>query len=219
MARAGHGKYAVVGLASFGTTVALELERLGNEVLGIDRDQARVDQLADRLSHAVVADVRDERTVEELDLADYDAVVVAIGEDLESNILCTLGLKSAGVRQVWVKAVTPSHHRILGKLGADRIVHPEHEMGVHVAQTLNYPYVLDYIPLGNDYYVVELEVTDAVAGAPVSELGLDDLDIRLVALKRARKPQYEPDDEPLEKGQRLVLIGALDDLRALGSKL
>ena len=112
--------FAVMGLGTFGSTVAEELQRLGNEVLGVDRDEERVRLMAEHISEAVIADVRDREALEELGLGQYDAVLVAIGEDLESNLLCTLALKNLGVAEVWVKALTPSHHHILTRLGADR---------------------------------------------------------------------------------------------------
>lgn len=216
----GKGKYAVIGLGGFGSTVALELERLGNEVLGVDQDEDAVNAVADRLAHVVITNVREERNLEELGLVDYDAVVVAIGENLESNILCTIALKQMGVKQVWVKAITASHHRVLSKLGADRIIHPEHEMGEYVAQALNYPYVLDYIPLGSDYFVVELAVTDALAGRTVADLALEEqFDVRFVALKHGREPVYEADDVTLTTGMRLVMVGPLSGLRRFGKLL
>jgi len=219
MATRQRGKYAVIGLGTFGEAVALELERLGNEVLGVDEDEGRVEAIKDRVSHAVIADVRDESNIASLGVEDFDAAVVAIGEDLEANVLCTLALKHIGVARVWVKALTPGHHRVLEKLGADRIIHPEHEIGLHVAQALNYPYVVDYIALGSDYFVVELEVTEAVDGTPVSELRLEDeYGVRFVALKRGREPTYDPDTR-LETGQRLVLIGPLEGLERFGGTL
>ncbi|HKJ94531.1 MAG TPA: TrkA family potassium uptake protein [Gammaproteobacteria bacterium] len=217
----GKGKYAVIGLGSFGSTVALELERLGNEVLGVDQNEEAVNAIADRLAHVVITNVREERNLQELGLVDYDAVVVAIGENLESNILCTIALKQMGVKQVWVKAVTASHHRVLNKLGADRIIHPEHEMGEYVAQALNYPYVLDYIPLGNDYFVVEIEATEAIAGRTVTDLDLESqYDVRFVALKHGRQPMYEEaTGVTLAEGMRLVLVGPLSGLRRFGRSL
>ena len=219
MALRRHGKFAVFGLGTFGEAVALELERLGNEVLGVDDDAERVEAMKDRVAHALIADVRDERNVAALGLDGYDAAVVAIGEDLASNVLCTLAVREAGVPRVWVKALTPAHHRVLDRLGADRIIHPEQEIGRHVAQALTYPYVVDYIALGSDYFVVELEVTDAVAGTRVSDLELETAyDVRFVALKRGRSPVYDPAAR-LEAGQRLVVVGHLDGLRRLGARL
>jgi len=107
-----HQSFAVVGLGTFGSTVALELERLGNQVLGIDRNEERVSTLSDELSHVIIADAREDRALAEAGLADYDVVIVGIGEDLESSILCTLALKTMGVKAVWVKAASVTHQRI-----------------------------------------------------------------------------------------------------------
>lgn len=210
-------KFAVIGLGSFGGTVAEELERIGNEVLGVDLDETRVGRLADRLSHVVIADARDEQVLHDLGLKDYDGVVVAIGEDLEANVLATLALKQMGVRCVWVKALTANHHRILVRLGADRIIHPEHEIGVQVAQTLTYPYVLDYIALGNDYFIVEIEVPERIAGRPLPELQLGRYELRFLVLKRGAEPLQEDSTSiVLHRCDRMVLLGHLEQLRRFG---
>lgn len=213
--------FAVMGLGSFGSTVAEELQRLGNDVLGVDRDEERVRVMAERIAEAVIADVRDRDALEELGLKQYDAVLVAIGEDLESNLLCTLALKNLGVGEVWVKALTPSHHHILNRLGADRIIHPEHEIGVHVAYSLNYPFVLDYISMGGDYFVVEMEVGDGLQDTPLGDLELRErYNLRFLALKRGREPLDEdPADIVLARGDRMVLLGHFRDLKRFGASL
>lgn len=209
-------KYTVIGLGTFGSTVARELERLGNEVLGIDRNDEHVNRIAEELSHAVIADAQDEKVLRELGVADHDGAVVAIGEDLESNILCTLALKSLGVPCIWVKAASPVHHRILERLGADRIVNPEHHVGVHVARTMIYPHVLDYIALGGDDYIVELEVPQALDGQTATTLRLaEDYGVGVLAAKREGEPATTGDlqQRPLRRGDRLVLLGTLAALR------
>lgn len=213
--------FAVMGLGTFGSTVAEELQRLGNDVLGVDRNEERVRDMAERISEAVIADVRDREALEELGLKQYDAVLVAIGEDLESNLLCTLALKGLGVGEVWVKALTPSHHHILNRLGADRIIHPEHEIGVHVAYSLNYPFVLDYISLGGDYFVVEMEVGDSLQETPLRDLRLgESYSLRFLALKRGRAPlDQDPSEIVLARGDRMVLLGHFRDLKRFGAKL
>jgi trk system potassium uptake protein TrkA len=212
-------KYAVIGLGTFGSTVARELERLGNEVIGIDTDESRVGPIAAELSHAVTADARDERVLRELGLAEHDGVVVAIGEDLEANILCTLALKSLGVRSVWVKALSPVHHRILEQLGADRIVNPEQHVGLHVARTMIYPNVLDYISLGGDDYIVEIDVPDSLDGKPLPDLQLAErYQIEVAALKREGQPATVKalQNCVLRSADRLVLLGTLSALRRFG---
>ena len=167
-------QYAVIGLGSFGSTIAQELTRLGHDVMGVDIDGERVEYYADKLSQTLIADGTSDKVVAELDLPAFDAVVVAIGENLEASILTTLALKSAEVEQVWVKAISEPHHRILSRLGANRIIHPEHEMGIRVAQTIVHPEMLDYISLGNDWLVVEVKVDKRFVGMTASELPLKD---------------------------------------------
>lgn len=217
----GKGKFAVLGLGNFGVTVARHLQELGNEVLVVDQDDQRIGSLAEEFTHAIAADVSDERVLSELGLGDFDVAVVAIGEDLESNVLCTLALKHLGVPQVWVKAVSPQHHRILSKLGADRIVHPEYEIGVHVAYSLNYPFVLEYISLGNDYFVVELQLTEALAGKTLQELDLAGrFEVEFLALKRGGTlMRDEARTAPLDKGDHLVVLGRQNRLQALSEIL
>ncbi|WKE64871.1 TrkA family potassium uptake protein [Gallaecimonas kandeliae] len=215
-----HRQFAVIGLGQFGRTIALELMRQGHEVLGLDNDQKLVNQLAPQLTQALVVDATDESALAELNLGHCDAVVVAIGEDIQSSILCTLHLKSLKVNQIWVKALTPAHHKILAKLGADRIVHPEHEMGLRVAQSLNYPAVQDYIALGNELFLVEIAATELLDGKDVASLNLAKRNISLVAHKRGTELLQSPPPElSLAKGDALVLLGKLGALQELSSLL
>src|SRR5690606_15227551 len=103
-----------------------------------------VDRHADQLTRAAIADVTDQNALAELGLDGYDAVLVAIGEELQASLVCVVHLKAMGARNIWVKATSRAHHLILGKLGVARIIHPEEEMGIRIAQTLSYPMVEDY---------------------------------------------------------------------------
>jgi len=214
-------KFAVIGLGRFGSTIALELARLGNEVLGVDANRRRVDEVADHITHAAVADGEDEKALRELDIASYDAVIVAIGENIEANVLCSLVVKGLGVKQVWAKAVSHNHHRILAKLGVNRVIQPEFEMGQRVAQALNYPMVLDYIHLGHDQYVVEIRATERVAGKTVGELDLQGrLSLRLLLVKRNREALAPPPEDWLvQEEDQFLLVGSLANLRLLALEL
>ena len=156
------GQFAVIGLGRFGAATSLELMRLGHSVLGVDIDGRVVDQHAERLTRAAIADVTDRDALAELGLEEYDVVLVAIGEDIQASLVCTVHLKSMGVRTLWVKASSRAHHLILTKLGVSRIIHPEEEMGIRIAQVLSYPMVNDYIALGNGDFVVEIEASDVL---------------------------------------------------------
>ena len=135
----------VIGLGIFGRTVAKELARTGHEVIGIDNDAARVAAVADVLTQAVTADATDEQVLQELGVAHCDAALVAIGENIEASILTTLLLKDLKIAKVWVKAKDWRHHRILVRLEADRIIHPEYEVGCRTAQQLAHDGLEEYL--------------------------------------------------------------------------
>lgn len=212
--------FTVVGLGAFGSTVARELARLGNDVLGIDLDAQRVNAIADDITQAVVADARNEDTLRDLGVHDSDAVVVAIGEDLEANILVTLTIKNMPKPEVWAKALNQNHHRILHKLGADHIVHPEHEMGMRLAHAMMYPEVVDYIGLGHDIFTVEVRASEKIVGMTADALKLGDNDVRLLMIKHQRDILTPPpDDYTFRLGDQLVLAGLLPNLRAISAYL
>lgn len=208
-------QFVIIGLGVFGETIARELTRLGHEVVGIDTDERIVDRLADTVTHAMVADGSDERVLEELNLSRFDAAIVAIGErNIEANLLATLHLKAIGLKEVWVKALTADHHKILAKIGATRIVHPEYEMGMHVAQALNYPMVNDYIPLGGDEYVVEITASEKLSGVIFEDvLGRTDVSVSLLLAKRNGNTYPRPDNFVIDEGDSLVLAGKLGQLK------
>ena len=162
--------FTVIGLGSFGISACLELIHLGHTVTGIDSDQKVAEMYVEKLNQVVICDCTDESALRELDLINSDTVLVAIGEDMQSSILCTLCLKNIGVQNIWVKANTTAHHTIISKLGVARIIHPEEEMGIRVAQALNYPMVHDYITLGDGFYVVEIYIKDHLHNYSISKL-------------------------------------------------
>lgn len=162
--------FVVIGLGAFGSVVALELARFGNHVLGIDKDPRRVAALAEQLPSAVILDATDEGAMREAGVDRYDVGLVSIGNDLESNVIAAMNLRLVGVTMVWAKAESRTHHRILSRIGADRVVLPGLEMGRHTAQMLNNPAVQDYVSLGNGYSVVNLMIPQRLSGRQLSEL-------------------------------------------------
>src|SRR6056297_1154513 len=177
--------FVVIGLGMFGRTIATQLVSFGNHVLGIDSNEARVNDVIDELSEAVIADVRDEESLREAGVDQYDVAVIAIGDDLESNVLCTMNVKLLGVETIWAKAMNPTHHRILDRLGADRVIHPEEEIGQHVAQMLHNPLVRDYLSLGDGNYLVDLRVPEKYHGEKLAKMKLSKHeDLRCLGLIR-----------------------------------
>jgi trk system potassium uptake protein TrkA len=214
------GTVTVIGLGAFGSTIALELARLGIEVLGIDTSATRTNALADQIASAVIADARDERVLRELGVHESEVVVVAIGEDIEANILTTLIVKSMDKPKVWAKALNHNHHRILEKLGADHIVHPEHEMGLRVAHTLIYPDVLDYINLGDDQFISEVRASERLNGKTLDALHLRDNDIQCLMIKHAGMALAPaPTQHQFELGDQIILLGTLSRLRKISKYL
>ena len=186
-------QFGVIGLGRFGARTSLELLDLGHDVIGVDSDEKSVDALAEYLTHAAIADVTDEKALRELSLEECDVVLVAIGEDLQASLLCVLHLKSIGVKEVWAKATSKEHHQILSKLGVKRIIHPEEEMGIRVAQALNYPMVNEYMSLGHNWYCVEIDVNEDLDGKTIEEILPDDLEhFHLLLLKRRDEVTANP---------------------------
>ncbi|MFC4259732.1 potassium channel family protein [Marinobacter lacisalsi] len=205
----------VIGLGVFGATIARELSRLGHEVLGIDVDEQRVDRLADEITHAIIADVTDETALRELNAGSYDVGVVAIGRHVEATILATMQLKELGVEKVWAKALTNQHHRILERLGADRIIGPEYEMGIRVAQELNYPMVHDYLSLGDNEFVVELHTTEELINKSLDAL-IEESDVTTLMVRRNRDSIVMPNRSfTIQEGDKLILSGQLSALQGL----
>lgn len=209
-------QFAVIGLGSFGATVALELTKLNHDVIGIDTIKRNVESLADRITHAVIADATDEHVLEELNIQNCDAVVVAIGEDIEASILCVLNLKNLGVEKILVKAKTKAHHTILSHLNVSKIIHPEEDMGVRVAQALNYPMVSRYMALDDDHYIVKVPVNENLNNVNLSGILKQETNIKLLLLKRDQQILYETDANfTLKTDDVLILEGSLSHLRKL----
>lgn len=162
--------FTVIGLGRFGVSASLELIHLGHTVTGVDKDPKIVEKYVEELTQAVICDATDESVLDELDLANSEAVLVAIGKDMQSSLLATLALKNLGVKEIWVKASTKAHHTIVSKLGVSRIIHPEEEMGIRVAQALNYPMVNNYLSIGHGIYVVEIYIKPTLHDKQISQI-------------------------------------------------
>lgn len=211
--------FTVIGLGSFGQTIALELTRLGHDVIGIDTNQRNIEDVADRVTHAVIADATDEKVLDELNVQKSEAAIVAIGEDIEASILCVLNLKNLGIHQVWVKAKTKSHHTILAHLGVEKIIHPEEDMGIRIAQTLSYPMVSRYMALANDHFIVKVIIHEKMKGVNLHGLmGKYAEEIRIILVQRDKHIFYTiSEDFTLEPNDILIVEGRQHDLQKLSS--
>ncbi|RKG34038.1 potassium channel family protein [Acinetobacter tianfuensis] len=209
------GQFAVIGLGSFGATVATELIGLKHDVIGIDSNKKYVENIADQLTHAVIADATDEHVLNELNIQNCDAAVVAIGEDIEASILCVLHLKNLGLKKIWVKAKSKAHHMILTHLGVTKIIHPEEDMGVRVAHSLSYPMVSRYMVLEDDHYIVKVQISESQNGLRFNQL-MDQTDVRTLLHKRGKELLFSIDPNLiLQTGDIIVVEGLIEPLRRL----
>ena len=198
----------VIGLGRFGTSLALELIKEGREVLGVDADEKIVQNISERLTDVVQADTTDEAALRELGIQDFDSAVVAIGSDLESSILTASLLLQLGIPNVWAKATSTAHGRILEQLGVHHVIFPEMDMGKRVAHMVSGD-SLDYVELDKDFVMVKTEAPDLFHGKTLSELKFrSEHGITVVATKRADST-YQPSfpETVIEKGDLMVVAG------------
>jgi trk system potassium uptake protein TrkA len=161
----------VVGLGRFGGAVARTLTRLGSEVLAIDRDPRLVQEFANRITHAVEADSTDPEALDQLGVKDFQHAVVAIGSDLEASILTVAALVDIGIPQIWAKAVTAAHGRILERVGAHVVVFPERDMGERIGHRVTGK-MIDYIELDEGFALVETNPPKELVGKTLEEYGV-----------------------------------------------
>ncbi len=213
--------FGIIGLGNFGRAVAGELARFGDDVIGVDVDGKAVDAMVETLSRALIADGRDAEALREAGIGECDVVIVAVGEPMEASVLALMNAKLLGVPRILAKADSKMHHRILSKLGADRVVHPEEEMGLHIAQVMHNPLVRDYVSVGNGYHVVNFIVPEALRGKGLEDLELlERFDLRCVGVMRGSKfvGDHHTDCE-LAEDDRLLLLGTRENLQAFGATL
>lgn len=210
----------VIGLGRFGSSVCKELYSLGHEIMAIDTDPEKVDALRDYAAFTVIADATDENQLKSLGVRNFEHAIVAIGDNLQASVLCTLMLKELGLPKVWVKARDLQHEKILNKVGADRVIQPEKEMGIRVAHHVDSDKIVDYIDLSKDYSIIEL-----VASGKMANRTLVDLNIRVefncivLAIKRLEDVNIAPAvDDVVEQNDVLIVMGHKDDLKRLEDK-
>jgi trk system potassium uptake protein TrkA len=220
-------QFGVIGLGRFGSAMAMTLTELGHDVIGVDGDEARVQQLADVITHALQMDATDERALRAAGIQDVDVAVVSIGENIESSLLVVMQLRELGIETIVAKAVTPLHGRVLEKLGVSRVIFPEREMAIRIAHSLVMPNVIDYIELSRDFSIVEVPAPDAFVGRTLKQLELRPrLGLTLIAIKRqsaesgAIVTNIAPAaDEAIRAGDVLALLGSNDRLTQLDQLL
>ncbi len=204
------GEIVVIGLGRFGSSLASTLIEMGHEVLGLDADEERVQQHADMLTHVAQADTTNERTLRQLGVADAVTVIVAIGADVEASVLTTGALVDIGVPNIWAKALTESHGRILQRVGAHHVVFPEAEMGSRVARLVTGA-LIEYFALDDDFVLVEMQVPRNLA-----DKRLGDTDLR--ANYKVTVVCIKPEGQSFTYAESATLLGEHDLIVVAGHR-
>ncbi|MEO0084849.1 MAG: TrkA family potassium uptake protein [candidate division WOR-3 bacterium] len=223
-------KFAVIGLGRFGSATARALAEKGFEVMVIDTDENKVSALSDIASQSLVLDATDSKALKDAGIADIDIAIVSVGQKIDSSILITLLLKELGIKEVIVKAVNSLHGTILKRIGADRVIFPEREVAVKLAETFVSPKIFDYIELSPTHSVVEIAAPKLFFGKTLKQLALRErYKVQVIAIKRKIPfitekglPDFKEEvniapnaDDEINEGDILVLLGRYEDLEKI----
>ena len=211
-------RICVIGLGQFGHSIAVELAK-SCDVLAIDRRQAQVDDIAEYVQQALCLDARDFKSLSSVVGGDFDEAIVSMGESMEASTLCVLHLKNIGVKRIHAKAVNEDHGQILQSVGADNIISPEQEAALRLASRIVNPNLVDFIPLTEDYLVMEITPPAEFYGHSLRELEfLSRFGIHVIAVKKSDPERilYLPDSQySLSVGDVLFVIGRHEGLTAM----
>lgn len=213
-------QFVVIGCGRFGSSVAKTLYSQGYDVLAIDGNEEIVQEISDSVTYAAQADVQDENSLKSLGIRNFDVAVIGIGSNIQASIMATLIVKEMGVKTVIAKAQNDVHAKVLFKIGADKVVFPERDMGVRVAHNLVSPNVLDYIELAPDYGIVEIAAIKEWENKTLKELRLPSrYGINVMAIRHNDSMNIAPyADDIIKPDDILIVIGNNEDLSKLEKK-
>lgn len=212
-------QYAVFGLGRFGESMALTLEELGCDVIAVDHNEERVQEISDKVSFAMRGDLTEPEVIKSLGARNLDGAVIAIAENLEASIMATIISKEIGIPYIIAKADSDIHEKILLKIGADKIVHPERDTGRRVAKNIMAPSFTDLIELSPDYSLATIELPEEWIGKTLVDLSLRKKHhLNVVGTMRGEEMNAEVDPhEVLQAGVKLVVVGANKSLEKFKS--
>tara|TARA_B110001454_G_scaffold200940_1_gene206957 strand:+ start:596 stop:1267 length:672 start_codon:yes stop_codon:yes gene_type:complete len=206
----------VVGLGRFGISLAKELDILGFDVLTLDSSDHVIENLEGQLTYMVKGDSTSEAVLRELGIANYDLGIVAIGTDIQANIMTTILLKTLGVKQVIARSNNTLHSQTLERVGADKVVNPEHDAGVRMAHTLFNPDVQDYLSIASKFGISRVKPPANVIGKTIEESGLggtrDKYGVSVLAIRRGKDPIIFPAKDESIRENDVLFIAGRDDL-------
>jgi trk system potassium uptake protein TrkA len=218
-------RFIVIGAGRFGSSVAITLSKSGADVIVIDKNKDRVLQISDYVTQAVQLDAMDEKALKSVGVEKADVAIVSIGVQMEASILVTMTLKEMGIPSVVSKALTESHGKVLARVGADKIVFPERDMGAKLAKSLVSPTILDHIEVSPGYNIIELNVPEFLQGDSIMKSKVrTKYGVEIIAVKK-NTPQLNGKGESvldeevliapapetvLEEGDTIIVIGKED---------
>ena len=213
-------QFVVFGLGRFGSSLATTLADAGYEVMAVDKCEEKVQDISPIVTQAVQAEVTDIDTLRSLGIRNFDVAIVAIGKDMQSSIMTTLLLKEMGIPYVVAKASTEIHQRVLEKIGADRIILPERDMGKRIATNLITGNIIDYIQLSRDYSIMEFSILSQWEGRSIKDINIRaNYGINIIAVERNGDINVSPGpDYILKEDDLLVIVGKNQSIRELEAK-
>lgn len=214
-------RFAVIGLGNFGFHVAKALYEDGNEVMAIDNDKARVQAIDPYASEALVLNATDKEALKSLGLEQMDAVVLSTGTNISNSILVCLYLQEIGVKNILVKALDSDHAKILKRVGATEVIHPERDMALRVSRNLSHPNVLDFLPMGEGYDMLHVDPPTEFVGKSLKELNLRaKYNVHIIAIKELVPENMvlvPPADFVIKDSDILVMLGKTQDLKKISA--
>ncbi len=218
-------QFAVVGLGRFGSSVAETLSSKGCQVLAIDTDEEKVQDLSEVVAQAVCVDATDGKALKAVGIEPVDVAIVSVGGNIESSVLITLVLKEIGIKEVIAKAVTKDHGKVLEKVGADRVVFPERDMGIRIANALTSPKVSEHIDLSSECSIIEIKAPEEFMGKSLKHLNLRvEFGLNIVAIKSKDAKGEEvinptPEaDYKIRPQDKLMIVGPNQNIEKLKKK-
>ncbi len=203
-------KYFVIGLGNFGFNIAKALEENGCEVLGMDVDKDLVQRAKDFISHAIIGDASDREVLESLAISDFDGAVISIGQDMAASILIALYLKEIGMQKIIVRAISEDHGKILTLIGVDTVVFPERDMAIRLASKLALKNAMDYLPLTEEYGILEVIPPKSFINKSLKELKLSTrFGCQVIGLKYYTNGDY---NDVTEKNAQIKIAPTADDI-------
>ena len=210
--------FVVIGAGKFGSNLARTLFQEGHEVLVLDKDPSRINEIADYVTHAVIGDSTDERVLSEIGVRDFNYVIIGLASDIRASVITTVLCKELGANYIIAKATDALHQKLLEKTGADKVIQPEKEAGIRLAKSLVSDNIIDYLELSDEYSVQEAKLPRPWIGKTLQELDVrKQYEVSIIGIRRNSEILVALDpNEPLRANDVLILIGANTGLEKIG---